>query len=817
MDEIAKPQAAPTKRRWWKRAAATFALIVIGSVVLLPNLLSTEKARLWLLDRANRALSPGRIQTEGFRFSWMRPTRIDGFVLYDPQGNKVVESDRVFWNRNLFQILFQRPKYGTFQFEGAVVDIERAKDGTIDIIESLRAILKGTPPTDWTIQLTDASLRLRSPELARPIEAKSFDLTIRRPAAPGDISWDGVLTNESGHELAINGTYARWDKMPEGQHGLAVGFLADKWPLALAVNGISASADLVGRVGANRGDRKWSLEGEAQLVGLDLAGTALSGDRVRFDTMGGRWSFGQTDSGWAISALDLRSPIGTLHASGPIPAAADHPARIVGSQDLAKLATQLPRTLRLRQGQMVDRGKVEVVVDVEAKADRRLWTASAQISDLAGHLGETTTTLREPAKISAKVVEFGDKLTLENVSLNSAFLKAEGRGDLDHGINLNGELDLASLSRQVADFVDLGRYNLSGSGTFTAGLKREAGNLVGQVETAFGEVNIGPREDPLRLEGLQIRGSAKGNSEANFSTWQFNSEIAVNSASKAGLALGKTRLVGHHDRSVIAFEPIETTLNGGRLRLVPELITEPVLLLKLGPGSELVDAEVNEEATRRVLSFVAPILEGTTRARGRVSAKIDRAEFPIGANARKKAVVEGNVVFQDVVFTPGPFASGVLEMIGRSDSTMRLDQPVVLSISDGMIHQRGLAVPVGDLTKIEIEGSVGFDRSLDLRTTLPLTSAMFPNNSALADVIAGARITVPIRGTLDKPQIDKDAFRAGLADMGKGLLLRGATRGASELLFRLARPRDPNAPPSLTPEERKAKRLERRTQKRSAG
>src|SRR6185437_10768838 len=105
-------------------------------------------------------------------------------------------------------------------------------------------------------------------------------------------------------------------------------------------------------------------------------------------------------------------------------------------------------------------------------------------------------------------------------------------------------------------------------------------------------------------------------------------------------------------------------LNGGRMRLVPELQTDPTLVLKLNSGSELIDAEVNEESSRRVLSFVAPVLEGATRATGRVSARIDRAEFPIGAGASRKAQVEGKVVFQDLTFAPGPLAEGVLGLMG---------------------------------------------------------------------------------------------------------------------------------------------------------
>ncbi|MDB5351066.1 MAG: hypothetical protein JWN86_2313 [Planctomycetota bacterium] len=820
MDQIAKTPLAPPKRRWWKRVVAGLIVLFVALVAFLPQILNTEFSRAWLLDRANRTLNPGRLDVARFRFSWFRPTELDGLVVRDAQGEKVVDCQQAVWDRNLFQALFKRPRYGKLSLPGAILDIERADDGSIDLVEALRPILDGPPPAELTIEIAEGSLRVRSPGLAEPIEASSFDLMIRRPAAPGRVTWDGALRDEDGRSLVITGSYDRWDQAPAGKNGLTIEFLASKWPLHVTVQGVSIRVGLDGRFGAKREtvigtDARWSTDGKARLLALEMSGEALSGDRLRLDELAGSWSLNRTDRGWAIAGLDLRSPVGSLLASGTIPGDSVISNRIVGTLDLAALATQLPRTLRLKEGLRLDRGTAELSIDVEPRPDQRLWSATAGIHDVAAHLGETKIIMRDPFKLSAKVFEREGSLTVESVAVESAFLNAEGRGNLDSGVRLAGKLDLAALTGQVANFIDLGTFQISGSGPFAADLKREATGYVGTIEATFPEASLGPDRDALRLEGLSIRARARGGTGTFFSDERL--EIGLDSASRAGLSLGKTRVVGHSEGESFRFEPIETTLNGGRLRLVPQLVREPELMLKLGPGSELVDAEVNEEATRRVLSFVAPILEGTTRARGRVSARIDRAELPLGANARKKAVVEGNVVFQDVVFAPGPFAATVLELIGRSDATLRLDQPVVLSISDGRVHQRGLAVPVGNLTKIEIEGSVGFDRSLDLRTTLPLTSAMFPNNAALADVVGGLSISVSIRGTLDRPQIDKDAFRAGLADMGKGFLLRGATRGASELLFRLARPRDPNAPPPLTPEERKALRIEKRMQKRAGG
>jgi translocation and assembly module TamB len=275
-----------------------------------------------------------------------------------------------------------------------------------------------------------------------------------------------------------------------------------------------------------------------------------------------------------------------------------------------------------------------------------------------------------------------------------------------------------------------------------------------------------------------------------------------------GMKFGAAPIVIRRKGGQTAVDPIETTLNDGRIRLEPRVVAmkDKGSAVVLGPTSWISGAEINDEVSRRVLAFVAPVLEDATRVRGRISADLRHAEFPLVRDAGQKAIVEGDVVFRDVEFIPGPLAEGLLSLMNRRDTALRLDKPVRLAIANGKVETKGLALPVGNFTEIALEGSVGFDRELNLRATFPVTSSML-GNSLIGDIVEGTRITVPIGGTLSSPRIDRDAFRLGLKDTGKDLLQRGMTRGAFELLNRMARPRDPNAPPPpprLTPRERRA-------------
>ena len=60
-------------------------------------------------------------------------------------------------------------------------------------------------------------------------------------------------------------------------------------------------------------------------------------------------------------------------------------------------------------------------------------------------------------------------------------------------------------------------------------------------------------------------------------------------------------------------------------------------------GQELAirEARINDEVSKRVLTYVAPVLDQATRASGLVSVDLDHAEFPIGPGRGRQAKVEG--------------------------------------------------------------------------------------------------------------------------------------------------------------------------------
>jgi translocation and assembly module TamB len=273
-------------------------------------------------------------------------------------------------------------------------------------------------------------------------------------------------------------------------------------------------------------------------------------------------------------------------------------------------------------------------------------------------------------------------------------------------------------------------------------------------------------------------------------------QASVTSADVFGMKLGRVPVRVRSNRGEISIDPIETTLNDGRLRVVPEIVGDPasgVMSVRLDHRTTLETASVNDEVSRRVLSFVVPTLADATRVHGVVSLAIDRAELPILGDGTTMA--EGQMVFRDVEFLPGPLANQLLAVVGGNGDrpVLRLDQPVVLSISDGAVRQRGLSIPLGNVASIDMEGSVTFDKELDLRVSVPLAPQGLTGDAPpiVAAIVGGVRPMIPIGGTLDEPKVNMEEFGRGMGRMGLDIAGRAGLGGLDALIQRMSAPPDP--------------------------
>ncbi len=763
------PDPEPRSRRRLRLGLwlAVLTLPVVA-ILALPWALSTEPARVWLLSRANQVMAPGSVEIAALKFSWFGSTHFKGVVFRDAEGHRVVEAPGAIWDRNLFQILFDRPRLGTIRIDQAAIDAEHKSDDTINLFETLRPLFEGDPKTSLRIDVRDGRLHAHGKGLPRPIEAEHTSVSLNIHGEPGPITWTVGLANGNldapRQSLKVEGTLDRGGGASRGDLTLLVSGRA--WPWAFADDRGTISGQLGGKLSATKTGARWSLAGDTALASLNVKGPDPDGRSFGIDQARVVWNLGQTAAGWTIQDVELTTSQALFKGRGTI------------APDQVKL-----------EGEAAWNGDQHTRWSVLGSFATREGVTSAEARlDLVQVLADAREGERLALQIKGSAPRDHRRIDLASLALDNSFLQVSASGRIDD-----------PMGKRLADF----------SGTIAPNWDRLNEWLSQNVEPG---ARVKGREHPFRLRaalGETVRDTLDG-----------ELGVALDGADIYGMKFGPTDLVVRARGGKLSVDPIETTVNDGRLHLEPLIRnndSEPLAIL-LDPGSTLTGAKVNDEVSRRVLSFAVPVLDNATSVRGQVSATIDKAVFPIGdlgETANPGPTIEGAIVFQDVEFLPGPLLDGLFALTGKPDRpALKLNQPVALKIADRRVYQRGLAIPIGNLTRFELEGSVGFDRSLDLIAGMPILPTMLADRPLLGAIAADARIRVPIRGTLQKPEIDREAFKIGMNDLGRSLLERGGLQGAVGLFERLIRPRDPDAPPPPTPEERRERRQERRDERK---
>ena len=191
---------------------------------------------------------------------------------------------------------------------------------------------------------------------------------------------------------------------------------------------------------------------------------------------------------------------------------------------------------------------------------------------------------------------------------------------------------------------------------------------------------------------------------------------------------------------------------------------EPVVYLQQG---QLLDRwNVTIEDSRTWLKFVAPLIADATSAQGQVSATLDGAAIPVFDPTQASA--RGELHLQNLTIGPGPLAQQLIPLVDQvrgilkpgdspkaSRSTWIQLEPhrLPFMVRDGQVIHEGFEMKYKDFI-VRTSGSVGFDQSLQLVAEIPILSDWVDGDRVLSP-LAGKTISIPISGTLSKPQLDR--------------------------------------------------------------
>lgn len=484
------PKQQKPRRRWLLRILAAVAYLVTV-LALLPTLVSHSPMAGWLLSEATSDLH-GKASVGAVSLGWFSAPVLADLEICDSDQQCVIAIEHVRAEQSLLSLLLNGADLGRIRIEKPQVSI--TYDGSTTNLEEVFGpwLTGNSEPLEVAAEfvVTDGAVALTDTRSGRKWQANGLELTAALPAeskspialrASGHVA-DGEHSGRFAVELALNQAASDDDplfgletlkaQLENTPLEMLAPLLARSMPDTELGGHLSAFADCEATEGTDQPGA--SIRLTASIDDFVLAGAGLKGDRLAIDRIdvGGRASWqGRLIN---IEGLRLETELGNVLVNGGfdlpddsfstlVKSLAEQTYRIEAGVNLAALAASLPNTLRLQEGMRIQSGDATIVLESRQVDDGMHWEGRADIRDLAAKHQGRSINWREPIQASLSATRNPEGLSLERLECRAEHLQINASGTPER---VDGALDfdLAGLTKEAAQLIDLGGLRLAGTG-----------------------------------------------------------------------------------------------------------------------------------------------------------------------------------------------------------------------------------------------------------------------------------------------------------------------------------------------------------------
>jgi len=315
--------------------------------------------------------------------------------------------------------------------------------------------------------------------------------------------------------------------------------------------------------------------------------------------------------------------------------------------------------------------------------------------------------------------------------------------------------------------------------------------LSGRAECEYDWSAVSAVAAPYLPEGLTLQGKRKDdiNFVSEYPSVQADKLMAnltagakfgFERAGYMGLDFGPTDVDIKMQKGLLNIPPFVTTVNEGQFNFAgqADFRLEPATLKITKPLQLMKDIKINDQTTKELLRYVNPIFADAVNVSGIANFSCEQLIIPFSAAAKKQTEVIGTISMSKVRLQASDLLGQILTAAGTSargaDITIR---PTKFVLRDGFLRYDDMQMDVGD-NPVNFKGVIGLDKSLDMTITLPYTAV--GRTIRIGQETSSQRIQVPLKGTIDKPQLDlgkllegqlrqqlEDQLRKGLEELFK--------------------------------------------------
>ncbi len=349
---------------------------------------------------------------------------------------------------------------------------------------------------------------------------------------------------------------------------------------------------------------------------------------------------------------------------------------------------------------------------------------------------------------------------------------------------------------------------LAYGGEATVNSSPESMSIVSRGDVTYDAASVAQRMRPfigtmLVIEGQRTQPLSVSWKSTPKASWadalQVESSIGWDRANIVGVEIGRAdvplSIQNGRFVSQTSFPVSQGTL---RWNLDGDLTATP-MVIRQAPERVIENVAITKQMCQGWLKFVAPLLADVTQINGNLSLDIERAEFMPTDLAKQTVAGQLHVLGANV--GPGPLADQLLGLVqqirnlkkglgatengGQASSWLQLpEQSIGFTVEQGRVIHRNMQIQAGDVVMVT-SGSVGVDGSLELVASVPILKEWLDKAPSLQS-LAGQQLQIPIRGTMQRPQLDFSSLTAMTQQLATSALQGAAQkqidRGLNKLL-----------------------------------
>ncbi len=478
----------------------TAGLLVVALIIiaLLPAIVSSDRMKPFVIRKVNQQL-PGQLQLESWSVNWFGGVEGQGIVYDNRPDGLLVQVSELKTEKGLLGLILAGGELGAVEIiDPAVVfylsDMTEARDSqkTPPVTPSPESIPSAKedafiPVFYGKLKITNGSILTARADGNEKVVVKNLDLILDAPGPQIPITYrfyteSGDSSGRSSGEgtLVLDADDPLNTQKFQSNSKLSI----NNWPVEDVFDIIASRAGFPsakGRLDADvslTGSSAESLHliGQMAMAQVQLRGGPLGSDApmvkdilIDLDAVGDNNSL-------SLKNLAFRSSLANGSATGSFDG---EDQRRLGGQadvDLAEVFSQFPATLKLREGTKITKGKMALSANIEITRAGTAFDGDARIDRLQGISAGKKISWNKPVTVDARGEMGREGLQLENLSLRSSFLKADGRGDM-RNMRVDLSADLKAALDELRKFILIKQWDGSGKLKLNLNLNAKTENL----------------------------------------------------------------------------------------------------------------------------------------------------------------------------------------------------------------------------------------------------------------------------------------------------------------------------------------------------